>query len=251
MTDGKRKIDFILIYERHESPNQKTGGEPDLTTQATVNGVGGAEMIAMVETEAVDRSPTVAVEINHQNHHGSAAKGLHHVRREFFHENLIKEGLEIELENVDDLDRPITVVKVHAPFSTLCRYAEELHIKVPLKIYDRLTISNIDVQHSDGQAIRNSAVSQIVYEILQQTPNNPDDARHRGIAALLEHKIYEIAYPLHDSDILHMDASEKMKFLCFLDRKEDEKEGDKRRTRLREDEIGGMSSWPKAQLFID
>ncbi|GAB1605119.1 anoctamin-4-like isoform X2 [Argonauta hians] len=50
--------------------------------------------------------------------------------RDIFHENLKKEFLELE---IDTSDSDVDFMKIHAPFKVLCRYAELLKLKVPMK----------------------------------------------------------------------------------------------------------------------
>ncbi|XP_011212703.2 anoctamin-1 isoform X1 [Bactrocera dorsalis] len=50
-------------------------------------------------------------------------------KREIFETNLIKEGLHLEHDNT----QRIHFIKIHAPLEVLCRYAEILKIKLPMK----------------------------------------------------------------------------------------------------------------------
>ncbi|XP_054728032.1 anoctamin-6 isoform X4 [Anastrepha obliqua] len=50
-------------------------------------------------------------------------------KREIFETNLIKEGLHLEHDNT----QRIHFIKIHAPLEVLCRYAEILQIKLPMK----------------------------------------------------------------------------------------------------------------------
>lgn len=64
-------------------------------------------------------------------------------RREFrktFLENLVKEGLELELEDKSQTyDEKTFFVKVHMPWKTETRYSEVLNLKLPIKRF--ITIS--------------------------------------------------------------------------------------------------------------
>ncbi|XP_037922729.1 anoctamin-1 isoform X4 [Hermetia illucens] len=53
-------------------------------------------------------------------------------KREVFEANLVKEGLELERET---LDNDLTFVKIHAPFEVLRRYSEILKLRMPMKEY--------------------------------------------------------------------------------------------------------------------
>ncbi|XP_075550240.1 anoctamin-4-like [Dermacentor variabilis] len=59
---------------------------------------------------------------------------LHERYRRIFHENIVAEGLEIEIENAEDSwDGYTYFVKVHAPWAVLTKYAEQLHLRMPVK----------------------------------------------------------------------------------------------------------------------
>jgi len=201
MSDGRRKVDFVIVreQERHSAAEQPPHG-----------------------LELKDRG-------------GSGPEHEHDARRRFFEQNLAREGLELETEQARVRDKPLTVLKLHAPFALLCRYAEELRVKMPLRTLDRLPPPDaarrrcwslwpssaaqdkpqraphiawpfkrkalrdhlFDPARPDAFFLDRHRV-EIVWEVLQQTSNNPDDPKHRGIAALLEHGLYEVAYPLHD-----------------------------------------------------
>lgn len=51
-------------------------------------------------------------------------------KRKVFLENLINQGLEVEVE---DLENEITFIKLHAPNDVLRRYAEILKLRMPMK----------------------------------------------------------------------------------------------------------------------
>lgn len=58
------------------------------------------------------------------------------IRRLWFEENLKKQGLHLEFERVKEMEKILVFVKVHTPWHVLCRKAEELQIKLPLKYRD-------------------------------------------------------------------------------------------------------------------
>lgn len=61
-------------------------------------------------------------------------------QRKVFQENLVKEGLEIELEHKSQaFDEKTYFVKVHIPWRTESRYAEVMNLKLPVKRF--ITIS--------------------------------------------------------------------------------------------------------------
>nr|XP_045601531.1 anoctamin-5-like isoform X2 [Procambarus clarkii] len=55
----------------------------------------------------------------------------HSDRRKVFESNLKKEGLILESDQVEDV--PFRFVKVHAPYDVCARYAELLHLSLPMK----------------------------------------------------------------------------------------------------------------------
>lgn len=60
--------------------------------------------------------------------------------RRTFLENLIKEGLELEIEDKSQaFDEKTYFVKIHLPWKTESRYAEVLNLKLPIKRF--ITIS--------------------------------------------------------------------------------------------------------------
>lgn len=61
-------------------------------------------------------------------------------QRKCFHESLVKEGLEIELEEkAHAFDEKTCFVKIHIPWRTETRYAEVMNLKLPVKRF--ITIS--------------------------------------------------------------------------------------------------------------
>lgn len=62
-------------------------------------------------------------------------------RRQFFEENLETAGLELETDQfLDPKGELLMFTKVHVPWNTLCNYAEQLQIKTPLWLRDKLAI---------------------------------------------------------------------------------------------------------------
>lgn len=69
-------------------------------------------------------------------------------QRRNFHENLIKEGLDLEIEDKSQsFDEKTYFVKVHLPWRTESRYAEVLNLKLPVKRF--ITIS---VKQNNGES---------------------------------------------------------------------------------------------------
>lgn len=213
-TDGKRRIDFVLVYEQ---------------------GV----RLKPVDASRVGRSFVEKEKL-----------------RQFFQENLNKDGLELE-EDVykEENSAQITVfVKVHGTWSALCRQAEILKIKMPLRLRDTFAeqmdegsqgwlnkitrtfksmLKVLTGLESDGgnsgsesgkptgegsvvtwafqrKKIDKYAINdqdtfftptqrmEMVWEILQKARNDPADEKKRGIEQLLELGVYDAGFPLHD-----------------------------------------------------
>lgn len=197
MSDGLRKIDFVLVYESKRETRQQ-----------------------------IDR-------------------------RQFFSDNLIKEGLEFEYDHVTESGKTLIFMKLHAPWETLCKLAEELELKMPLKLrdqpiatrsfssygeryfekilefvfgkktqhlFDKNLLSNdpqssvlykpFTVHSLDKFDIKNRETFfidrmriEIVYEILQKAHNDPNDDKKRGIEALIEKSVFHTFFPLHDGSV--------------------------------------------------
>lgn len=62
-------------------------------------------------------------------YHGHDLNEVNIRKREIFEQNLLHDGLELEVEKT----QKIHFVKIHAPVEVLCRYCEILKIKLPIK----------------------------------------------------------------------------------------------------------------------
>lgn len=95
--DGERSVDFVLVWKKllpHDDDERS-----DVLKQRDIDDV------VKKETERIEK-------------------------RDYFEENLILEGLEIERETVDE---EINFVKIHAPLEVLRRYAEILKLRLAMK----------------------------------------------------------------------------------------------------------------------
>jgi anoctamin-4 len=91
-------------------------------------------------------------------------------QRKLFQENLIKEGLDIEIEDKSQsFDEKTFFVKVHLPWRTESRYAEVMNLKLPIKRF--ITIS---VKSSDGEnnVIKNNKTLQKIYKVAKRYWDN-------------------------------------------------------------------------------
>ncbi|KAM3832315.1 anoctamin-6 [Vipera latastei] len=153
-------------------------------------------------------------------------------KRQVYESNLISRGLQLEATK-SVMDEKLIFVKVHAPWEVLCRYAEIMHIKLPLQpddtkkhdsaltwisrlfnvdeniikpeqefftaAFENERISDFYIQDKDS--FFNSATrSRMVYFILCRGKYAmKDNVKKFGINKLLDSGIYKAAFPLHDS----------------------------------------------------
>lgn len=76
-------------------------------------------------------------------------------QRKAFQENLIKEGLDIEVEDKSQsFDEKTFFVKIHLPWRTESRYAEVMNLKLPIKRF--ITISVKSTESDMSNAIKNN-----------------------------------------------------------------------------------------------
>lgn len=73
-------------------------------------------------------------------------------QRKYFEKNLQQEGLILEMDtnDGDDMTGKICFVKVHAPWETLCRGAEMLQMKAPLRNSEQLSEDHNDTSDSNN-----------------------------------------------------------------------------------------------------
>ncbi|XP_058518681.1 anoctamin-1 isoform X3 [Ochotona princeps] len=131
--DGKRKVDYILVYH-HKRPS---GSRPVArrTQQAEpASGTRGAKQDQPLPGKAVtlppsplptsDASPPEPAMDYHEDDK--------RFRREEYEGNLLEAGLQLERDE-DTKIHGMGFVKIHAPWSVLCREAEFLRLKMPTK----------------------------------------------------------------------------------------------------------------------
>uniref|UniRef100_A0A915IH28 Anoctamin dimerisation domain-containing protein n=1 Tax=Romanomermis culicivorax TaxID=13658 RepID=A0A915IH28_ROMCU len=191
MSDGKRKIDFIMAYVLADHHS--------------------AAVVENLDTEK---------------------------RRHYFLDNVLKEGLELESEEVHDSKEVILFIKVHVPFETLCKWAHILKMEMPLKIrdenrrhaieergslytwwqktfhfyhcstigrenfevlatdekvyhpFDDKDLEKFDIGSDRENFFPDRFRQEIAWEALQQARNDPEDEKLRGIEALVEEKLF-------------------------------------------------------------
>ncbi|XP_021120115.1 anoctamin-1 isoform X5 [Heterocephalus glaber] len=123
--DGKRKVDYILVYH-HKRPsgsralprrvlhNDAALGARSAKQDQPLPGKGG-------QVEAGSPEPPM-------DYHEDDK----HFRREEYEGNLLEAGLELERDQ-DTKIHGVGFVKIHAPWNVLCREAEFLKLKMPTK----------------------------------------------------------------------------------------------------------------------
>nr|XP_012613121.1 anoctamin-1 isoform X6 [Microcebus murinus] len=228
--DGKRKVDYILVYH-----HKRASGSRTLARRAQHGDAApGARSVKQDHPlpgkgRPSDAEPAV-------DYHEDDKQ----FRRDEYEGNLLEAGLELERDE-DTKIHGLGFVKIHAPWNVLCREAEFLKLKMPTKkmyhinetrgllkkinsvlqkitdpIQPRVaehrpqTMKRLsypfsrEKQHlfdlSDKDSFFDSKTrSTIVYEILKRTTCTK--AKYSmGITSLLANGVYSAAYPLHDGD---------------------------------------------------
>ncbi|NWZ92333.1 ANO1 protein, partial [Nesospiza acunhae] len=229
--DGKRKVDYILVYHYKKSSAGRTLARRPQQNDASVRSTRQEQPLPGqgVQLEMGDSGP-------HVDYHEDDKR----FRREEYEGNLVEAGLELERDE-DTKIHGIGFVKIHAPWNVLCREAEFLKLKMPTKKMYQInqthgllkkinsviqkitepiqpkvaehkpqTVKRLsypfsrEKQHlfdlSDKDSFFDSKTrSTIVYEILKRTTCTK--AKYSmGITSLLANGVYSAAYPLHDGD---------------------------------------------------
>lgn len=162
-------------------------------------------------------------------------------QRHYYVQNLQRHGLIVEEDShrgEDHVHGKLLFMKVHARWHTLCRVAELLRMKLPLRnadllektstidkcipFWDRYTAFNEheqnligpDLLHVTAQFTRATADQflienrahfftqtqkiRIVYDVLQHAKCDPDNPKKRGLQWLIKKEVFLAAYPPHD-----------------------------------------------------
>ncbi|XP_040201085.1 anoctamin-2 isoform X2 [Rana temporaria] len=164
-SDGKRKVDYVLVYHYRHRPTQHNGSPTNHRPPAVIVSNGNS-----VTPEEIGKTPpeqplpgeshnqqqklkgqsqqkqqnqehqparngnschpheVVVVEMSHQD----ALEEEKRCQREEFEHNLIDAGLELE-KDIENRTQGLNFVRIHAPWHVLSREAEFLKIKVPTK----------------------------------------------------------------------------------------------------------------------
>ncbi|XP_012521089.1 PREDICTED: anoctamin-1 isoform X3 [Propithecus coquereli] len=228
--DGKRKVDYILVYHHKRASGSRTLARRVQHSDAAP----GARSVKQDHPLPGKGRPSEAEPP--MDYHEDDKQ----FRRDEYEGNLLEAGLELERDE-DTKIHGLGFVKIHAPWNVLCREAEFLKLKMPTKKMYRINetrgllkkINSVlqkitdpiqprvaehrpqtmkrlsypfsrEKQHlfdlSDKDSFFDSKTrSTIVYEILKRTTCTK--AKYSmGITSLLANGVYSAAYPLHDGD---------------------------------------------------
>uniref|UniRef100_A0A8B9NV21 Anoctamin n=1 Tax=Apteryx owenii TaxID=8824 RepID=A0A8B9NV21_APTOW len=121
--DGKRKVDYILVYHYKKSSAGRTLTRRIHHNDSSARSTKQDQPLPGkgVHLEMVENEP-------HVDYHEDDKR----FRREEYEGNLIEAGLELERDE-DTKIHGVGFVKIHAPWNVLCREAEFLKLKMPTK----------------------------------------------------------------------------------------------------------------------
>uniref|UniRef100_A0A8C3RE50 Anoctamin n=2 Tax=Cyanoderma ruficeps TaxID=181631 RepID=A0A8C3RE50_9PASS len=226
--DGKRKVDYILVYHYKKSSAGKT-----LARRAQHN---DASLRSTKQDQPLP-GKGVQLEMGESEPHMDYHEDDKRFRREEYEGNLVEAGLELERDE-DTKIHGIGFVKIHAPWNVLCREAEFLKLKMPTK-----KMYQINQTHGLLKKI-NSVIQKITEPIQPKVAEHKPQTVKRlsypfsrekqhlttctkakysmgkgegrkketallnkrrkcgkyGITSLLANGVYSAAYPLHDGD---------------------------------------------------
>ncbi|XP_021082960.2 anoctamin-1 isoform X3 [Mesocricetus auratus] len=231
--DGKRKVDYILVYHHKRASGSRTLARRGLQNDMVL----GTRSVRQDQPLPGKGSP---VDMGSPEAPMDYHEDDKRFRREEYEGNLLEAGLELEHDE-DTKIHGVGFVKIHAPWHVLCREAEFLKLKMPTKKVYHIsetrgllkTINSVlqkitdpiqpkvaehrpqatkrlsypfsrEKQHlfdlTDRDSFFDSKTrSTIVYEILKRTTCTK--AKYSmGITSLLANGVYSAAYPLHDGD---------------------------------------------------
>ncbi|XP_055000082.1 anoctamin-1 isoform X1 [Sorex araneus] len=123
--DGRRKVDYILVYQHKRSAASRTLGRRQ-------PGEPAARSVKQDQPLPGSGTPLGTAEPAMDYHEDDKRS-----RREEYEGNLLEAGLELEHDEETKLPG-VGFVKIHAPWAVLCREAEFLKLKMPTKKVYRL-----------------------------------------------------------------------------------------------------------------
>ncbi|XP_048342339.1 anoctamin-1 isoform X2 [Sphaerodactylus townsendi] len=121
--DGKKKVDYILVYHYKKSSFSRT-----LTRRIHINDLGARSVKHDQPLPGKGGEMNMDEKEPHMDYHEDDKR----FRREEYESNLIQAGLELERDE-DTKIHGVGFVKIHAPWSVLCREAEFMKLKMPTK----------------------------------------------------------------------------------------------------------------------
>uniref|UniRef100_A0A674IHJ7 Anoctamin n=1 Tax=Terrapene triunguis TaxID=2587831 RepID=A0A674IHJ7_9SAUR len=208
--DGKRKVDYILVYHYKKSSISKT-----LTRRIHHNDSSARSIKQDHQLPGKGGHLDVGESELHMDYHEDDKR----FRREEYEGNLMEAGLELERDE-DTKIHGVGFVKIHAPWNVLCREAEFLKLKMPTK-----KVYQINQAHGLLKKINSviqkitepiqpkvaehkpETVKRLSYPFSREKQHLPSKFKivHRyyffvfqGITSLLANGVYSAAYPLHD-----------------------------------------------------
>uniref|UniRef100_A0A8B9NR98 Anoctamin n=1 Tax=Apteryx owenii TaxID=8824 RepID=A0A8B9NR98_APTOW len=215
--DGKRKVDYILVYHYKKSSAGRTLTRRIHHNDSSARSTKQDQPLPGkgVHLEMVENEP-------HVDYHEDDKR----FRREEYEGNLIEAGLELERDE-DTKIHGVGFVKIHAPWNVLCREAEFLKLKMPTK-------KMYEINQTHGLLKKINSVIQKITEPIQPkvAEHKPQtvkrlsyafsrekqhlfdlsdrdsffDSKTRStivrITSLLANGVYSAAYPLHDVTFL-------------------------------------------------
>ncbi|XP_032081276.1 anoctamin-1 isoform X2 [Thamnophis elegans] len=121
--DGKRKVDYILVYHYKKSSFGKT-----LTRRIHFNDMGPRSVKQDKPLPGKGGQLSMDEGAPHMDYHEDDKR----FRREEYESNLMQAGLELERDE-DTKIHGLGFIKIHAPWNVLCREAEFMKLKMPTK----------------------------------------------------------------------------------------------------------------------
>uniref|UniRef100_A0A8C0HGY9 Anoctamin n=1 Tax=Buteo japonicus TaxID=224669 RepID=A0A8C0HGY9_9AVES len=213
--DGKRKVDYILVYHYKKSSAGRT-----LTRRVHHNDSSARS----TKQDQPLPGKGVQLEMGESEPHVDYHEDDKRFRREEYEGNLVEAGLELERDE-DTKIHGIGFVKIHAPWNVLCREAEFLKLKMPTKKMYQINQTHglLKKINSVIQKItepiqpkvaehKPQTVKRLSYPFSREKQHLFDlsdrdsffDSKTRStivsITSLLANGVYSAAYPLHDGD---------------------------------------------------
>uniref|UniRef100_A0A670YH41 Anoctamin n=2 Tax=Pseudonaja textilis TaxID=8673 RepID=A0A670YH41_PSETE len=121
--DGKRKVDYILVYHYKKSSFSRT-----LTRRIHFNDLGPRSVKQDKPLPGKGGQLSMDESAPHIDYHEDDKR----FRREEYESNLMQAGLELERDE-DTKIHGLGFIKIHAPWNVLCREAEFMKLKMPTK----------------------------------------------------------------------------------------------------------------------